>query len=62
MCSLGTQRNINLKETATMMATRMHELTGATPVALKDLIARGPSDASRSPSANPHISRRVDQG
>lgn len=45
-----------------MMATRMRDLTGATPVVLSQLIARSPSDTGRSPSADPHVSRRTDLG
>lgn len=45
-----------------MMATRMRDLTGATPVDLKALLPRGPADAGRSTVADPHVSRHVDLG
>lgn len=44
------------------MTTRMHELSGATPVALKDLIARAPADTGRSTSTDTTVARRVELG
>lgn len=47
-----------------MMATRMAELAGATPVDLKALTRSpaGPVGGSGATSTDPHISRRVELG
>lgn len=45
-----------------MMATRMSELTGATPVDLKALLPRGPSGTERSTSTDTTVARRVELG